>query len=182
MRDKIRQQENLLEKAGTELEQAEAEFQAASARLDSARRHHELARFEVSDLKSQVDRLQEQRRHLCAPQLAGFIRELWKVFDAIRATTTAYERVRSEAITGKRVAVFLTNGPAVEVALKALRGVIDKAEQLRSHALTDEEVETAIEKMRGEIPDPIEVSRQEERVDFAPVLNLDKSLVRYVTE
>jgi len=177
--EKLRRQENLLEETGNELEKAEAEFKAASVKLDAARRQHDLTRFEFADLRSQVDAIQERRRRLCAPQLVGFVDELWKAFDSIRSKTTAYERVKTEPITGKRTSIFLTNAPAVDAALKAIRGVIDQAEELRSQPLTDAEIETAIERLRTSIPDAIEVSREEERIDFAPVIISEPSPVRY---
>ena len=178
LRGEIQKQAGLFEAALAEQIQAARELEDAEAKFASVARHAELLRFEVSDLGGQLDRVQAKRQRLSPAVLTEFIAEAWRCFDETRAKSATYERTRTERLSGKMQVFFLSNSKAIDQALAIIRSVIDRAEQLKLEALSDKELEAAINKLRAELPDPVLVAQREERVDFAPLVS-DPSPVRY---
>ena len=178
LRSEIEKQANLFETAQAEEALARRELESAQAKFASLTRHAEMLRFGMSDLGGQLDRVQAKRQRLSPAVLTEFIAEAWRCFDETRRKSATYERTRTERLSGKMQVFFLSNARSIDEGLAIVREVVGRAEKLKLEALSDKELEAAINKLRAELPNPVLVAQREERVDFAPLAS-DQPPLRY---
>jgi hypothetical protein len=170
-------QSGLLQAAEAEQLEAEEQLTIATRRLEAARHKHELTRFEVSDLRGQLDNIQNQRRAASSPKLTAFISEMWKKFDEVRIKGSTEERMRRpNRITGKVTHFFVSNQRAIDRAIQQIRAAIEEAQSLQLRALSDVEIDKILDALRARIP---EVVNQHEEIDLGALVNLNEAKPRY---